>query len=56
MDESNTNPPPSVDHETENVHHQSKNVDAVEEDMDESVKLKKSFSNKKIDKSTTSDC
>jgi len=54
MDESNSIPPPSIDNETENTHHEE-NVDAVEKEMDESVKLRESSSNKKIDKSTTSD-
>jgi len=31
--ESNSNPPPSKDHETENVCTESENVDVVEEDM-----------------------
>jgi len=46
MDESNNNPTPNVVNET---------GDSVEEDMDESIKLKDS-SSKKNEKSTTSEC
>jgi len=55
--ESNSSPPPSKDHETETVcnEYESKNVDAVEEDMDDSVKLRESSSSKKTEKSRTSD-
>jgi len=53
--ESNSSPPPSKDHETENVCNESENVDAVEEDMDDSVKLRESSSSKKTEKSRTSD-
>jgi len=59
MDESNINsyPPPSVNDETNpppSVNDEIENVDVLEEDMDESVKLKET-SSKKTDKSTTSD-
>ena len=55
--ESNSSPPPSKDHETETVcnEYESKNVDAVEEDMDDSVKLRESSCSKKSEKSRTSD-
>jgi len=50
--ESNSNPPPSKDHETENVCTESENVDVVEEDMDDSVKLKESSCSKKSENLT----
>ena len=53
--ESSSSPPPSKDHETENVCNESTNVDAVEKDMDNSVKLRESSSSKKTEKSRTSD-
>ena len=53
--ESNTSPPPSKDHETQNVcNNEFENVDAVEEDMDDSVKLRESSCSKKSEKSRTS--